>query len=206
MRNSFLGDVADACWKEIPEHFPWVITDEFVVMPNHVHGILFFKGGVDDVFGHLCVAERQTKDKNNHVETQDFASLPLPLPLSLPPQSETKTRNDETQIRDETQNLASLRGEREIREMRGIGNVFGPQRKNLASVIRGFKVGMTKRARKEGVHFFWQPRFYDRVIRNEYELNRIREYVFSNPKNWEHDSENMSRAGNKMTEKRKTEI
>jgi len=34
------GQVADRCWREIPEHFPRAVLDEFVVMPNHVHGLL----------------------------------------------------------------------------------------------------------------------------------------------------------------------
>lgn len=38
-----LGKIADKCWREIPEHFPFVILDEFVVMPNHVHGIIEIK-------------------------------------------------------------------------------------------------------------------------------------------------------------------
>ncbi len=35
-----LGTIALACWLEIPQHFPFVRLDAFVVMPNHVHGIL----------------------------------------------------------------------------------------------------------------------------------------------------------------------
>jgi REP element-mobilizing transposase RayT len=35
-----LGQIVDACWNAIPEHFPRVELDAFVVMPNHVHGIL----------------------------------------------------------------------------------------------------------------------------------------------------------------------
>ncbi len=34
------GIVADACLREIPRHFPRAILDEFVVMPNHVHGLI----------------------------------------------------------------------------------------------------------------------------------------------------------------------
>lgn len=37
---SGLGHIAEACWCAIPEHFPQVELDAFVVMPNHVHGIL----------------------------------------------------------------------------------------------------------------------------------------------------------------------
>ncbi|MFH0922389.1 MAG: hypothetical protein V1913_18745 [Fibrobacterota bacterium] len=34
------GEAAEACWRAIPEHFPDVSLDEFVVMPDHVHGII----------------------------------------------------------------------------------------------------------------------------------------------------------------------
>ena len=41
-----LGEIVWACWREIPIHFPHVELDAFVVMPNHVHGIIWI---VDDV-------------------------------------------------------------------------------------------------------------------------------------------------------------
>jgi REP element-mobilizing transposase RayT len=37
---STLGCVAEECWLTIPDHFPGVELDMFVVMPNHVHGII----------------------------------------------------------------------------------------------------------------------------------------------------------------------
>jgi putative transposase len=36
-----IGDVANKYWNEIPKHFPFVELDAFVIMPDHVHGILF---------------------------------------------------------------------------------------------------------------------------------------------------------------------
>ena len=36
----------------------------------------------------------------------------------------------------------------------------------------------------------WQRNYYDHIIRNEMELNRIREYIRSNPTNWGTDREN----------------
>lgn len=48
MRLTEIGKQAEICWNEIPEHFPFVIMDEFVVMPNHVHGILVFNKNGDD--------------------------------------------------------------------------------------------------------------------------------------------------------------
>jgi len=38
----------------------------------------------------------------------------------------------------------------------------------------------------------WQPRFHDRIIRNENELNRIREYIVNNPHNWVKDDNYIS--------------
>jgi len=37
---SELGSIASQYWLEIPQHFPHVKLDEFVIMPNHIHGIL----------------------------------------------------------------------------------------------------------------------------------------------------------------------
>ncbi|MGB1448996.1 MAG: transposase [Flavobacteriaceae bacterium] len=35
-----IGEIAQAFWREIPVHFPFVVLDAFVVMPNHIHGII----------------------------------------------------------------------------------------------------------------------------------------------------------------------
>ncbi|HSF82059.1 MAG TPA: hypothetical protein VLA49_12535 [Anaerolineales bacterium] len=40
MPLSLLGEIAQRCWIEIPSHFPNTNLDEFVVMPNHIHGIV----------------------------------------------------------------------------------------------------------------------------------------------------------------------
>mgnify|MGYP000439327408 CR=1 FL=1 len=43
MYLSNLGSIADILWYEIKNHFDFVELDQFVVMPNHVHGILGIK-------------------------------------------------------------------------------------------------------------------------------------------------------------------
>ncbi|MDE0299933.1 MAG: transposase [Candidatus Poribacteria bacterium] len=40
MRLSTIGQIATDCWQDIPEHFENTALDEFVVMPNHIHGII----------------------------------------------------------------------------------------------------------------------------------------------------------------------
>jgi putative transposase len=69
-------------------------------------------------------------------------------------------------------------------------NQFGPQSQNLASVIRGFKVGVTKQARIYRADFGWQPRYHDRIIRDDAELQRVRDYIDANPANWPADQNN----------------
>ena len=63
-------------------------------------------------------------------------------------------------------------------------NTFGPQSQNLASIIRGFKVGVTKYARSNNMEFSWQDRYHDHIIRNQNELNRISDYIKNNVINW----------------------
>ena len=81
----------------------------------------------------------------------------------------------------QTQNIASV-------QTQNIASVrFGPQSQNLASIVRGYKIGVTKFARQNNIPFVWQPRYHDHVIRNAGEYERIRQYIFSNPQKWEED-------------------
>jgi REP element-mobilizing transposase RayT len=71
-----------------------------------------------------------------------------------------------------------------------IKNKFGPQSKNLASIIRGFKIGVTKNARKINSDFAWQTRFHDHIIRNDESYKSISEYIINNPSKWDDDKFN----------------
>jgi REP element-mobilizing transposase RayT len=63
--------------------------------------------------------------------------------------------------------------------------------RSLGSIIAGFKSATTKRINElrgtPGVGV-WQSNYYDRVIRNDYELDRIRTYIARNPETWADDS------------------
>lgn len=59
---------------------------------------------------------------------------------------------------------------------------------SLGSIIGQFKSVCSKRIHEMGnTDFQWQGRFYDRIIRNEEELDRIREYIINNPVQWNPD-------------------
>jgi REP element-mobilizing transposase RayT len=122
------GHAAADCWYTIPEHFPHAQLGAFMVMPNHIPGILFIVGAA--------------------VGAKNFS----------PPQ----------------------RGQRP----RGTSKTIG-------SIIRGFKIGVTRWMRRNtAVEHVWQRNYYERVIRNEDELNHIRQYIEGNPAQWESDREN----------------
>lgn len=139
---SDIGKIAEQFWQEIPLHFPFIILDAFIAMPNHVHGILEISWNIED----------KSMNENYSVKTQNFASLQ--------PNGNYK-------------------------------NKFGAQSKNLSSVIRGFKAGVKKHATINNIYFNWQSRFYDRIIRNDVELNKIREYIQNNPRMWEKEKDNV---------------
>ncbi|MFP8490174.1 transposase [Gracilimonas sp. Q87] len=61
---------------------------------------------------------------------------------------------------------------------------FGPQRKNLASIIRGYKSSVTIQGRKINPEFCWQSNYHDRVIRNYQEYQVIAEYILDNVRRW----------------------
>ncbi|MHB1279449.1 MAG: transposase [Bacteroidia bacterium] len=129
---------AEECWLKIPEHYPFVKVHEYVVMPNHFHGIL-----------EICKIG------------QDQAA-------ELPP------------------DCLFIKGLHESND-NPRPNRFAPQSNNLAAIIRGFKIGVTSFAREHLLEFDWQPRYHDRIIRSQEELNNKKWYIKHNPKNWKED-------------------
>jgi REP element-mobilizing transposase RayT len=158
MEFSEIGKYAETCWYEIQNHFPFVKLGAFVVMPNHIHGIIIIDKSISDA-----------------VETQDFASSSKNIISNVETNDFASPSNDNISP-DETQDFASLQS-----------NKFGPQSRNLASIIRGYKIGVTKSSRIIQPDFKWQPRFHDHIIRNFSEFMSITKYIESNPWNWEND-------------------
>lgn len=74
--------------------------------------------------------------------------------------------------------------------------VSGPRSKSIGSFVAGFKSSTTKKINvfrgMPGMKV-WQRNYYDHIIRNDNELNRIREYIIFNPSRWTKDRENLFR-------------
>ncbi|WP_073584188.1 transposase [Flavobacterium cucumis] len=74
MQLSEIGKLAEKFWCEIPNHFPMVQLGNFVVMPNHVHGVLIIDNSQTSVETRLIASDNHNVN-NNIVETRLIASL-----------------------------------------------------------------------------------------------------------------------------------
>ena len=50
MQLSEIGKLAEQYWLEIPNHFPFIELGNFIVMPNHFHGLLIINNSVETRF------------------------------------------------------------------------------------------------------------------------------------------------------------
>jgi REP element-mobilizing transposase RayT len=132
MRLNDAGQMVQLVWNEMPAFYPGVETDEFVVMPNHIHGIIILVG-------------------------------------------------------------AAPRGRPVLGQARGPAPTM-----SLGDVVQRFKTMTTKRyadaVKQSGWSPFsgrlWQRNYYEHIVRNDDELNRIREYIVNNPLQWALDRDN----------------
>ena len=75
-----------------------------------------------------------------------------------------------------------------------------PTSGSLPTIVRYFKSAVTRRINDlRGTSYtpVWQRNYYEHVIRNEDDLNEIREYIANNPVKWGLDSDNPSNSGRK---------
>jgi putative transposase len=83
----------------------------------------------------------------------------------------------------------------------GKGEHAGSPQHALGSIIQWFKTmttnyyiqGIRDKGWRPFLGRFWQRNYYERIIRNENEMNRIREYITGNPARWDWDQNNPNR-------------
>jgi REP element-mobilizing transposase RayT len=137
MQLSPMGQIADEHWRLIPEHFPHVELGAYVVMPNHVHGIIIIH--------------------ENGMATKSSPSVGAS-------QWDAPTPN-------------------------------GPKRGSIGAIIGSYKMSVTRRiGREHNATGIWQRNYYEHIIRNEAEHDRIYRYIETNVANWASDDENPVKA------------
>ena len=167
MQLSEIGKLAENFWWSIPEHFPFAKLDVFVVMPNHIHGILVIDK-LDDGRDINIETGRNVETGHRPVSIDIGTTQTGQCPVSTNP--ETNFCNFTT----EPQTLGKLR--------------FRNQGKHtLSSIIGSYKSIVTKRAHLIHADFAWQERFHDHIICDAEEFCKIANYIENNVDNWHDD-------------------
>ncbi len=134
------GNIAETSWLNLAQTASRVLLDEWIVMPNHVHGILIL------------------------TEIADAPVAPFNW-RHAPPLPET--------------------------EPRPFANAPAG---SLGAIIRSYKAAVTRRinhlCHTRG-HKRWQRGYYERIVRDQTELERIRTYIRQNPSRWAEDRDNL---------------
>ena len=134
MHLSDAGKIANLCWLDIPNHFPNVVLHDYIIMPNHIHGIIELN--------------------NNAVGVENL-----------------QPRNVEN-----------------IQPRRNEFQKIIPG--SLGSIVRGFKIGVTKWMRQNtDIHDVWQRNYYEVIINNDQAYNEISMYISNDPQKWFEEDE-----------------
>jgi len=178
MRLNPLGQLIDASWQRLSLHFPNLILDAFVVMPNHIHGILVLtrsgRGAALDQNLELVTDDSHANATPNPDHNFDRNTTPNPTnhcELGVALGQGTVNSNS-----NQLPNAAPLRP----RLVSG----------SVGAIVLNFKSVTTRsinRIRKSPGCPVWQRNYYEHIIRNEASWQLIREYIDNNPRSWQED-------------------
>lgn len=162
------GAIADATWRWLGEQYPYVVIDTYVIMSNHLHGILWIVDepgdGANPDGGSFVPAggdegEPSMADDGGRSRTPPMPTAPTRPATTTPPTT-------------------------------------APKRKPLGRLIGAFKTVSTKEInllRGTPGAVFWQRNYYEHIIRDERALETIRLYIQRNPARWPYDTQNPQR-------------
>jgi len=141
------GEMVERTWRELPQNYPGVEVDAFVVMPNHAHGIIVLVGANPPGVGPVGAGPRACPEGPGACPGRPQGVAPT---MSLP---------------DVVHRFKSLTTAR-------------------------YRTGVLQDGWQPFPGRLWQRNYYEHVIRDEEELNRIQQYIIDNPGRWEDDVEN----------------
>ncbi len=172
MRLNEYGEIVQKWWNEIPIHFPNVELGAFVIMPNHVHGIIYI---IEERRGEVLSPRDNPNANNLNVGNQGGAPLPNDIPNNI--------NQDVSNWGGETPNQG--------------GETPPLQRPTLGQIVAYFKYQSTKEMNRietpNAITRFWQRNYYEHIIRNEKELQQKTDYILDNPSRWDEDDENTAK-------------
>jgi REP element-mobilizing transposase RayT len=162
MRVNDFGGIVRTCWNDLPNHYRNVELDAFVVMPNHVHGIIVL---TDQFVGATSGRTPNVKTVGATHASTDHGGTIVGDGLRPSPTKPSPTGPSPTKKHPLSEIVRAFKS-------------FSARRINEISKTPGVPI--------------WQRGYYDHIIRDERSLGRIREYIETNPRRWKSDKNNPS--------------
>lgn len=187
MHLNDIGQIVQQSWMALPARFLRIDLDAFVVMPNHIHGIIVLGAYPEDESG-----PRHATGIGVGVDSgaQQWAAVGDDLDSRAQQAAPVPGVNEGSH--DPTKNPGFI----------GTGAAccapFDPASRppaapTLGAVMRAFKSTSAiacNRALGRAGQPFWHRGYYEHIIRNDRGLDRIRRYIANNPGHWAKDPEN----------------
>jgi putative transposase len=186
------GKMIKTIWHEIPSHYVGTDIDECIVMPNHLHGIIVLAGApprgvVIPVGAPHCgcpISGQAQGPENGQAQGPENGQAQGP-------------ENGQAQGPENGQAQGPENGQAQGPE-NGQAQGPAPTVLSLGDVVHRFKTMTTKRYIDGVKQLDWQPfpgklwqrNYWEHIIRNDTEWKRIREYIHTNPAEWEFDRMN----------------
>lgn len=183
------GKIAHNEWLKTPEIRPHVELGEFIIMPNHIHGIIRLTlrdeshtpDHIPDIIPH-CGASHTPDHIPDALCKGELHSPQLPdnqPGASHSPQLETPDNQP---------------GGNPTGQSHPTGECDSPLRspsQTIGAIVRGYKSSVTKQLGLMGFNGkLWQRNYYEHIIRNEQSYQNISNYIINNPANWKGDKFN----------------
>ncbi|MFM2291400.1 MAG: hypothetical protein RIS29_1213 [Bacteroidota bacterium] len=170
-----LGQIAQRCWEEIPQHFANVLLDAYIIMPNHIHGILQLTAPCTDAIYRVsksgAINCASTNDAINCASTNDAINRADTLDAINCASTAEPTDAEPNHI-----------------PTGGITGHHNPMlHNNVSRIIRWYKGRVAYECRKIYPTFAWHTRFYDIIIRDEPSYQNMANYIHDNPARWDRD-------------------
>jgi len=201
------GQMIATVWGDLPVRFPFVQMDAFVVMPNHLHGIIVLTGGGVGLDGRgesrLVSSTRRgiRPDGTGHGDgLGDHEDRAYDV---------GGDRGNRHPLGDHEDRAYDVGGDRGNRHPLGdhkdrpynMGHGDRPRGTlpgTVGRVVQGFKsittheyiVGVKEQGWTPFPGRLWQRNYYEHVVRGEGDLRRVRQYIADNPQRWALDREN----------------
>ena len=169
MQVNDAGRMVSEAWHALPDRFPAIDLDAFVIMPNHIHGVV------------MITNDAMIVDDNNVV------GAGLVPAHAVVPAHDVVLSDDGSIVGTSDHDVVPVNTRATTRVAPTLGHVIGVY-KSVVTVqyVRAVNTHGWPRFQKR----LWQRNYYEHVMRSAESLNRIRQYILNNPRDWYEDRYN----------------